>query len=57
MVKHFSGAKTEDMKPYVNPTQEKQPGQIIIHIGANGLPGNKNSDEIANSSSQVQSIM
>ena len=48
VVKHFSGAKTEDMKHYVKPTQEKEPAQIIIHVGTNDLPGNKNSDEIAN---------
>ena len=48
MVKHFSGAKIEDMKHYVKPTQEKKPAQIIIHVGTNDLPGNKNSDEIAN---------
>ena len=36
------------MKYYVKPTQEKQPAQIIIHVGTNDLPGNKNSDEIAN---------
>ena len=35
------------MKHYVKPTQEKQPAQIIIHVGTNGLPGNKISDEIA----------
>ena len=43
------------MEPQVKPTQEKQPAQIIIHIGTNDLPGNKNSDEIVNSSSQIQS--
>ena len=35
------------MKHYVKPTQEKQPSQIIIYVGTNNLPGNKNSDEIA----------
>ena len=48
VVKHFSGAKIEDMKHYVKPTQEKKPAQIIIHVGTNDLPGNKNPDEIAN---------
>ena len=48
VVKHFSGAKIEDMKHYVKPTQEKKPAQIIIHVGNNDLPGNKNSEEIAN---------
>ena len=47
VVKYFSCAKIEDMK-HVKPRQEKQPAQIIIHIGTNDLPGNKNSDEIAN---------
>ena len=36
------------MKYHVKPTQEKQPAQITIHAGTNDLPGNKNSDEIAN---------
>ena len=48
MVKHFSGAKTEDMNYYIKPTQEKQPVQIIIHFDTNDLRGNKNSDEITN---------
>ena len=48
MIKQFSGSKIEDMYHYVKPTQEKQPVQIIIHVGTNDLPGNKNSDEIAN---------
>ena len=38
---------------YVKPTlckthARKKPAQIIIHVGTNDLPGNKNSDEIAN---------
>ena len=48
VVKHFSGAKIEDMKHYVKPTQGKQSVRIIIHVGTNDLPGNKNSDAIAN---------
>ena len=36
-VKHFSGAKVDDMKYYVKPTQVKQPAQIIVHIGTNDL--------------------
>ena len=48
MVKHFSGAKIEDMKHYVKPTQEKKPAQIIIFVGTNDLPGNKNPHGIAN---------
>ena len=47
VVKHFSRAKIDDMKHYVKPTQEKQPPQIIIHVGTD-LRCNKNSDKIAN---------
>ena len=47
VIKHFSGAKIEDIKHYVKPTQEKQPAQITIDVGTNDLPGNKNLDEIA----------
>ena len=36
------------MKHYVNPTQEKQLVQIIIHVDTKDLPVNKNSVEIAN---------
>ena len=36
------------MKHYVKPTQEKQPAQIIIQVGTNDIPHNKNSDKIAN---------
>ena len=46
-MKHFSGAKIDDIKHYVKPTQEKQPAQIIVHIGTNDLSTNKNSEEIA----------
>ena len=42
VVKHFSGAKIYDMK-HVKPTQEEQLAQIIIHVGTNEIPGNKNS--------------
>ena len=41
MVKHFSGAKIENMK-HLKPTQEKQPAQTIIHVGSNDIPDNKN---------------
>ena len=36
------------MKHYVKSTREKQPAQIIIHVGTNDLPSNKNSDEVVN---------
>ena len=46
VVKDFPGAKIEYMK-HVKPMHEKQPAQIIIHVGTNNLLGNKNSDDIA----------
>ena len=37
VVKHFSGAKTKDMKSYVIPTVEQTPDNIILHSGTNDL--------------------
>ena len=37
VVKHFSGAKTKDMKSYVIPTVEQKPDNIIPHTGRNNL--------------------
>ena len=48
----MSGTEIEDMKHYVKPTQEKQPAQIIIHVGTNDLLGNKNSNKIANENAE-----
>ena len=48
IVKHFSGAKVDDMKHCMKSTQEKSPAQIIFHIGTNDLVTNKDSNEIAN---------
>ena len=36
-VKHFSGAKTKDMKSHVIPTVKQNPDNIILHAGANYL--------------------
>ena len=36
-VKTFPGARTEDMMHYVKPTLNKQPNQLIIHVGTNDL--------------------
>ena len=46
VVKHFSGAKVDDMKHYMKPTQEKLPAHIIFHIGTNDLVTNKDSNEM-----------
>ena len=54
VVKHFSGAKIVDMKHYVKPTQEKKPALIIIHVGTNDLPGNKNSEEIVGFANSIK---
>ena len=37
VVKHFSGVKIADANHYKNPTQEKPPAEIIIHVGTNDL--------------------
>ena len=37
VVKHFSGAKTKDMKSYIIPTVDQKPDNIILHTGANDL--------------------
>ena len=37
VVKHFSGAKTNDMKSYVIPTVEQKPDSITLHTGTNDL--------------------
>ena len=36
-MKHFSGAKTKDMKSYIIPTVDQKPDNIILHTGANDL--------------------
>ena len=37
VVKSFSGATTSDMKHYLKPTLEKNPQQILLHVGTNDL--------------------
>ena len=37
VVKSFSGATTSDMKHYLMPTLDKNPQQIILHVGTNDL--------------------
>ena len=53
VVKHFSGAKVDNMKHYMKPTLEKSSAQIIFHIGTNDPVTNKDSREIANEIVQV----
>ena len=48
VVKHFSGAKVEDRKHYMKPTQEKSPAQIIFYIVTNHLVTKKEFNEIGN---------
>ena len=44
VMKHFSGAQTKDMNPYVIPTVAQKPDNIILHTGTNDLESidNKN---------------
>ena len=37
VVKHFSGAKTKDIKSYIIPTVEQKPDNIILHTRTNDL--------------------
>ena len=46
VVKHFSGAKTKDMKSYVIPTVEQKPDNIILHTGTNDLKNIDTPEEI-----------
>ena len=47
VVKNFSGAKVNEVKHYLKPTQEKSPSLKILHDGTNNLVINKDSNEIA----------
>ena len=47
VVKHFSGAKTKDMKSYVIPTVEQKPDYMILHPGTNDLKTINTPEEIA----------
>ena len=47
-VKTFPGARTEDMMHYVKPTLNKQPSQLIVHVGTNDL-SSKSPTEIVKS--------
>ena len=46
VVKHFSGAKTKDMKFYIIPTFEQNPVTIIIHSGTINLKSDRSPEEI-----------
>ena len=46
VVKHFSGAKTKEMKSYVIPTVEQKPDNIILHTGTNDLKNIDTPEEI-----------
>ena len=47
VVKSFSGATTQDMKSYVQPTIDNAPDRICLHIGTNDLKS-KAPNDIAN---------
>ena len=46
VMKHFSGAKTKDMKSYIIPTVEKKPDNIILYLETNDLKTIDTSEEI-----------
>ena len=45
--KGFSGAKTEYMNNYAQPTTRENPDHILIHVGTNDLPTRRQRDVIA----------
>ena len=48
VVKSFSGATTQDMKSYIQPTIANAPNRICLHIGTNDLKS-KTPNDVANS--------
>ena len=46
MVKHFSGAKTKDVKPCIIPTFEQNPETIVIHKRTNDLKSDSSPEEM-----------
>ncbi|CAB4040476.1 unnamed protein product, partial [Paramuricea clavata] len=48
----FAGAKTEDMKYYLQPTLKAKPSHLILHVGTNDLSG-KSPEEIAQNISEL----
>ena len=49
VVKSFSGATTQDMKSYIQPTIANAPDRICLHIGTNDLTKSKTPNDVANS--------
>ena len=47
VVRHFSGAETDDMKSYVVPTIKHNPEIIVILCGTNDLKTEKDHEKIA----------
>ena len=46
-MRHFPGAKKDDMKSYVVPTIKQNPDTIVIHCGTNDLKTEKDHEKIA----------
>ena len=46
--KHFSGANTTDMKPYLLPTKSRNPENIVLHCSTKDLRKENSSNEISN---------
>ena len=47
VVKHFSSAKTKDIKSYIIPTVEQKPDNIILHTGTNDFKNTDTPEETA----------
>ena len=48
----FSGAKTDDMKHYLQPTLNAKPNHLIIHVGTNDING-KSPEKIVQNISEL----
>ena len=49
VVKSFSGSKVSDMHHYIQPTLDKNPDEIIVHIGTNDIKSGSSPGAIADS--------
>ena len=51
--KHFGGANTTDMKPYLLLTKSRNPENIVLHCSTNDLRKENSSNEISNDITEV----
>ena len=55
-VKKFPGAATDDMNHYLMPLKQKQPDNVILHVGTNNA-SSYNSSEIVNNILKLRSFI